>query len=164
MPERIEKPISKEEFDSIIEPYKDQMIVQNVGLSYGSMIYFLMDKVLHKRDDMLELTLWGWYWRLFKDKEEICSSETITRKFAETVLSDIMKQSRFEGAHILGSKCTLSFSNGVRVFLEQRPEVDDSDDLFFLSLVDNRDSILILTNDIPPQFKIGYNSRTSARN
>lgn len=157
MDERSEQNLNKEEFDDIFKLYKDRMIVQYTSLSYGSMIYFTMNDTLLERDNMFELTLWGWHWKIFNNDEEFCNSITITREFAETALSKAMRGHYFESVKLEENKCILGFSNGFKAILEQRSQEEDGQDLFFLSIPDNNDSLLILTNETPPQFKFSRN-------
>lgn len=157
MSDRAVRLISKEEFESMIALNKARMVIQKIGISYGSLLYFTMDTAMYDRDDMLELTLWGDLWWLFKNEKRVCESETITREFAEGQLSKLMEGARFENITLEENAATLVFSNGFSIVVE-RDLLSDYDDLLTLSLSDAENSIIILANETPLQFKVEYNA------
>lgn len=154
MSERFTKEISKQEFDSVLKQYKDRLLVQRVGLSYGSIIYFLMNDSILERENMFDLTLWGWYWQIYQNNKEISNSDIITRESAENVITEIMNGAYLDNIYIEENGCNIHFSNGVQIKMKQHLQEDDSEYLFFLSVPDINDSILILTNETQKKLKI----------
>ncbi len=157
MPDRAIISIFRAEFDTIFKPFKARAIVQTIGVSYGSLLYFTMNTEIFDRKNMIEITLWGDIWELFKSGKKICGSNTITRKFAEGKLLQLMKKTRFENIIIAEDTITLIFTNEFKVIVQHDP-LDDYDDLLSLSLPDDKKSIIVLTNEKPPKFKLEYNT------
>ena len=153
-------PITRGEFDSIIAPYKERMIVQRIGVHYGSMLYFKMGKERSSLDrERLHLTLQADWWTLLKDGAEVCNSTSINREVAETVLIRLMRGACFLDL-IIGSTVILSFSHGFSVVIRPEQSAQDDYDLLF-SLYLPEKTCIVLTDDALPQLAIAYESMTS---
>ena len=150
------RPLIKDEVDSVIAPHKERMTVQRVGLYYGSMLYFKMDREVKSTDNEgLRLTLEGDWWTLSKDGAEVCNSTSISREFAETVLTRLMRGESFLD-FVIGSTATLYFSRGFSVVIKPDPSRTSDDYDLLLSLYLPENIWIVLTNDLPPQLAISH--------
>jgi hypothetical protein len=152
--------ITKTEFDSTIAPYKPRLIIQSVGVHYGSMLYFKMGSNPPAIDaERLQLTLEADWWTLRHNEKEVSSSTSIDRDFAETVLLKLMRGKTFLNLTI-GDRVLLQFSDGWGIDIQPEHAAASDYDLLFSLYLPNK-TCIVLTDDLLPQLAVSHESETS---
>jgi len=155
--------ITKENFDSIISPYHNNMVIRRAGVYHGSLLYFQMNN--NPSDgDRLNLTLQADNWVLEKDNHILCNSNTITREFAEGPLTNILMGIRFLGfeVDVRTNMTTINFTGGVSILLKHeisRPV--DKYDLIFVFYLPGEQSIALEQGPCPNlMMEIGHQTNS----
>lgn len=143
--------LTKDNFDEIVAPYRDDMIVQRAGLIHGSLLFLKMGKDakslnLHR----LQLTIEALNWSLQAHNSEITNSVAVTREIAESIVAEMMIGALFQDFHIDGDKrtVTLKFGTETSFILSYNNSSEGYDRLFSLYLP-NRQSIVLKQSKFP---------------
>jgi hypothetical protein len=123
------RPIEPADFARLLSAFGPHLVCWEVGLYYGSMVYFEMGGRRKERlrpGDEIEkgdasLVLDGYNWAIRDGAQTLATSPTVTREFAETVLAE-----RFIGQRLVEVKLSSFFRAANRCvlpsFLRMRPQ------------------------------------------
>lgn len=137
--------LNDDEFLGVVDRFQP-IRCWKVGLSYGSVVYFEMgDRLSRSSNDGSEeyfgsATLWlyGDYWRISRNLQELAVSETVDRTLVESELCQMFIGQTPVSFSMRDTYLEISMSDNLRILLQNSKDggIDDDEDLMILFLPD----------------------------
>lgn len=136
--------ITIEQFDKIIIPYADRMTIQRLGVYYGSLLYFEMDKTAHEKSlGEISLTLEAYDWSIKNKNTEVCNSHLVSREFCQETLFGILQGKKINKFTITNQHTTILIESDIRIEINYQKDIIDDYKLVFSLYLPHRQSIAL---------------------